>query len=296
LKIIRFHPTNFIPLLAIPAAWLLPSVGKLLTPHTTWILAGLLLSSFLGVKAKEMLSVVRHPMRSVWTVFMILFAGPILILPIADWLFPEYKVGALLFMMLPAAVSSPAVAAIYGGNVAIATVDAVASNLLSTLSIPLLFGVFVKGSVEVAAGSILMQMALVVVIPFGVGAALNYFFSKQVKKIHRHSRMLNLILLFFLFYAAFAPYVHEMIGSLRNLHLIMALVMTHAILHLLAKVAAWHSKKEDEKVGILCNMVLPNVGLGIVLAQHYLGMPEMIFILLSEVVWVLVVGFIHYLK
>jgi hypothetical protein len=102
--------------------------------------------------------------------------------------------------------------------------------------------------------------------------------------------------LFFLFYAAFAPYVHEMIGSLRNLHLIMALVMTHAILHLLAKVAAWHSKKEDEKVGILCNMVLPNVGLGIVLAQHYLGMPEMIFILLSEVVWVLVVGFIHYLK
>jgi len=282
--------------LAIPAAWVLPSVGKFLTPYTTWILAALLLSSFLGVKAKEMLSVIEHPMRSIWTVFMILFAGPILILPIANWLFPEYRVGALLFMMLPAAVSSPAVAAIYGGNVAIATVDAVLSNLLSTLSIPLLFGLFVQGSLQVEAASILRQMVFVIVIPFLVGTALNHFFQKQVKKVHQHSRMLNLVLLFFLFYAAFAPYVHEMIDSLRNLHLIMALIMTHAILHLLAKVAAWHSKHEDQRIGILCNMVLPNVGLGIVLAQHYLGMPEMIFILLSEVVWVLVVGFIHYLK
>ena len=292
----RLHPTNFIPLLAIPAAWLFPAVGKMFSPHTVWILAALLLSSFLGVRVKELVEVIRHPMRSLWTVFMILFAGPILILPIAQFLFPEYKVGALLFMMLPAAVSSPAVAAIYGGNVALATVDAVLSNLLSTLSIPLLFGLFVKGSVEVAAGSILRQMLLVIVIPFLVGTAINHFFPKLSKSIHRHSRMLNLILLFFLFFAAFAPYVKEMIMSLGNLHLIMALLMTHAILHLLAKVAGWHAKREDEKVGILCNMVLPNVGLGVVLAQHYLGAPEMIFILLSEVVWVIAVGLIHYLK
>jgi bile acid:Na+ symporter, BASS family len=293
---IRLHPTNFIPLLAIPAAWLLPSVGRMLSPYTTWILAGLLLSSFLGVKVKEMLSVIEHPMRSVWTVFMILFAGPILILPIANWLFPEYRVAALLFMMLPAAVSSPAVAAIYGGNVAIATVDAVLSNLLSTLSIPLLFGLFVEGSMQVEGSSILRQMVFVIVIPFLIGTALNHFAPRATKVVHRHSRMLNLILLFFLFYAAFAPYVKEMVLSLTNLHLLMALAMTHLILHLLARLASWHSKHEDQRIGILCNMVLPNVGLGVVLAQHYLGFPEMIFILLSEVVWVIVVGLIHYLK
>lgn len=274
----------------------MPSVGKLLSPYTTWILAALLLSSFLGIKIKELAQVIRHPMRSVWTVFMILFAGPILILPIAHFLFPEYKVAALLFMMLPAAVSSPAVAAIYGGNVAVATVDAVLSNLLSTLSIPLLFSVFVEESVEVSSSSILWQMLWVIVVPFIAGALANHFLPRMSKAVHRHSRMLNLTLLFFLFYAAFAPYVKPMVMSLTNWHLIAALLMTHAILHLLAKVAAWHSKHEDEKIGILCNMVLPNVGLGVVLAQHYLGFPEMIFILLSEVVWVIAVGLIHYLK
>lgn len=296
MKIFKLHPTNFIPLLAVPAALVLPKIGVALSPYTTWILAALLFSSFAGIKFGEMATVVRHPARSMFTVLMILVVAPLAIYPIAQFLFPEFALGALLFMMLPAAVSSPAVAAIYGGNVAVATVDAVLSNLLSVLTIPLLFGLFAHESVDIGTASILRQMLFVIVLPFAVGALINRFFSNGAKALHRHNRIINLSLLFFLFYAAFSPYIGVMLESLTNLHLILALIMTHAILHVLAKIATLGSKDEGEKVGILCNMILPNVGLGVVLAQHYLGAPEMIFILLSEIVWVVVVGLIHYVK
>lgn len=271
-------------------------MGIALSPYTTWILAALLLSSFAGMKLGEMAKVVQHPARSMFTVLMILVVAPLAIFPFAKFLFPEFALGALLFMMLPAAASSPAVAAIYGGNVAVATVDAVLSNLLSVLTIPLLFSLFAHESVDIGTLSILRQMVFVIALPFVAGTLISRFFATAASALHRHSRIINLALLFFLFYAAFSPYIKMMLESLSNLHLILALIMTHAILHVLAKIATLGSKDESEKVGILCNMILPNVGLGVVLAQHYLGAPEMIFILLSEVVWVAVVGLIHYVK
>jgi len=293
---IHLHPTNFIPLLAIPAALAFSGVGFQLSPYTSWILAGMLFFSFLGLRAKDLLPAIQRPSKVLIAVTMILIVSPIVVYPFAKLLFPDFFLGAMLFMMLPAAVSSPAVAAIYGGNVGLATVDAVVSNLLSIITIPLFFGWIAHESVQMDSLPILRQMLWVILLPFALGMLGNHWLPKAAKAIHRHNRMINLFLLFFLFFAAFSPHIHNMIDSFRNFHLILALVVTHTLLHLLAKVDTWRSKNEADKVGILCNMVLPNVGLGVVLAQHYLDSPALMFILLSEVVWVVVVGFIHYLK
>ena len=292
----HLHPTNFIPLLAVPAAFFFSGVGFLLSPYTSWILATMLFVSFMGLRLKKLMPGIRHPSKALIAVLMILVVSPLVAYPFARFLFPDFFLGVMLFMMLPAAVSSPAVADIYGGDVALATEDAVLSNLLSIITIPVFFGFFAHETVQVESLPILKQMFWVILIPFVLGVLGNAVAPKVATQIHRHSRMLNLALLFLLFFAAFSPHVKNMIASLRNPHLLLALVVTHALLHLLAKIDTWRSKNEAVKISILCNMVLPNVGLGVVLAQHYLDSSALMFILLSEVVWVVIVGLIHYLK
>jgi len=287
---------NFIPILSIPAAIFIPQVGKLFSHYTMWILAALLFFSFLGLNASELIKEAKKPMKPFFVSMVILIISPLVIYPVMERFFPIYLLGAIIFMLLPSAVSSPAVASIYGGNIAFATVIAVFSNLLSPFTIPLFLAIFMMTSVDVSTVSMLLQLLVIVVIPFILGLLTNRYAPSFVDKTKHHYKLINLLILFLLFYAALSPYVTELMANLTNWHLWLAVLIVHLTLYFFSKLAVLHESNIAEKISIESNMMFLNVGLGVVIAQTYFGPNEILFIIFCDIVWAFLIGLFKYLK
>lgn len=287
---------NFIPLLAIPAAIFFPQVGSVLSPFTTWILGILLFFAFLGLEPKKLLKEFRHPLEAFYMGMVVLVITPLVILPIMSHFFPEYQLGALLFMLMPSAVSSPAVAGIYGGSVALASANAVFANLLSPFTIPILIGFFAGSTVKVSLFKILYQLIILMAIPFVLSLAAHHAVEDKIQKAKKHFGFIALSLLFLLFFAALSPYKTELTSNLLNGNLWLAVLVAHLILFFFAKLMIAHVKVKKDRISIQSNIMFLNVGLAIVLAQNYFGPSEILFIIFCQISWVILVGLFKYLK
>jgi bile acid:Na+ symporter, BASS family len=287
---------NFITILSIPLAILIPQVGKVFSPYTSWLLGVLLFFSFLGISFDDLLRAVRKPIKPFFVSMVILIVSPLVIYPIMERFFPVYLLGAVIFMLLPTAVSSPAIAGIYGGDIAFGTVNAVFSNLLSPFTIPLFLVLFMGTSVKVSTTSMLLQLLLIVVIPFILGLLANRFAPAIVGKTKHHYRLINLLLLFLLFFAILSPYSKELTGNLLNWHLWLAVFVVHIVLYFFSKLTVLNTTNESEKISVEANMMFLNIGLAVVIVQNYFGPTEMLFIIFCEIFWVVMVGLFKYLK
>lgn len=287
---------NFIPLLAIPVAILLPGVGTLLSPYTAWILGVLLFFSFLGLGFEDLIKALRHPAQAFFVSVIILVVTPLVIYPVMQRFFPEYFQGAILFMLLPSALSSPAVAAIYGGNVALATVNTVISNLLSPFSITLFLALFMSAGIKVSIFKILARLLLVILIPFLLGLLANQWVKPWIQKTKRHYRLINLSLLFVLFLATVSPYAQQMVANLRNGRLWLAVLVVHLVLLFFARLSVLHATGKHEKIAIESNLLFLNMGLGVVIAQNYFGPNEMLFLIFCQIVWTVLIGIFKLFK
>ncbi len=287
---------NFIPLLAIPVTLAIPKVGAVFFPYTSWILGLLLFSSFLALEWEDLVAVFHSPKRPFYAALVILVVAPLLAYPIMSRFFPEYLLGAVIFMLLPAAVASPAVAGIYGGNIAVATVNAVSTNLLSPFTIPLFLQVFMGQNVKIAILPMFLKLLLMVSIPFAASILLNKFFPTFIGKTKKHYRLISLSLLFFLFFAAVSPYVAELKANLFNFHLMLVVFVAYFVLYFLSRLVLLSTRDGAERIAITANIILPNVGMGVVIVQQYFGSTEMLFMIAAQIIFAILVGFFKYFR
>ncbi len=293
---VKTQAINLIPLLAIPAALALPQIGRLFSPFTTWLLGGLLLVAFLGLDPKKLLNELKEPMDQIFMVMVILVVAPLVSIPIMGHFFPQFLLGALLFMLLPSAVSAPAVARIYKGNVALTTTNTVFSNLLSPFTITILLAFFASKKVEVSLYTILWQLLVLMAVPFILSLSAQYFAKKTIEKTKKSYKLISLLILFLLFFGALAPYNKELVANLLNQTLWLAVLVAHLILYFFAKLMVIYIKGKKDKISAQSNLLFLNVGLGIVLAQSYFGPQEVIFIIYCQIFWLLMFSLFKYLK
>lgn len=292
----KTHLINFLPLLALPAVILAQRVGLFFSPYTTWILGALLFFSFLGLSPKDLLRTLRDPAKSIYVSLIVLIVAPLVAFPIMQRFFPDYFVGAMLFMLLPSAVSSPAVAAIYGGNLSLAAVNTVFSSLLSPLTIPVFLVLFMGSKVHVSPQAIFLQLVLVIATPFILGLIVDHYCKKTVEKTKKHYRFLNLFLLFLFFFAALAPYRTEMLTHALDGKLWLAVLIAYAILYFFSKLLTFHATDSGERIAIESNLLLLNLGLGILIAKSYFGPEEMLFLIFAEIVFVVLIPLFKYVR
>lgn len=288
--------SNFVPLLALPAVFLTPEFGKIFFPYTSWILGAMLFFAFLGLNLNDLLKAARKPKEILYVSLVVLVLTPLIIYPIMQRFFPEYALGAFLFMLLPSAVSSPAVASLYGGNVAKSMMNVVASSLLSPLTIPLMLVLFVGTGIAIPAMIIFQQLVLIVLLPFVLGLLANRYAENLILRVKKYYRPINLFLIFLLFFGALSPYAIEMKTRLLDAYLWLAVLVTYIVLYFFAELFMLHENRSGNRIAIKSNLLFLNVGLGVVLAQNYFGPSEMLFIIFCEIVWVVLVGFFKYLK
>lgn len=292
----RVDVGNFFPILAIPLALLLPSWGSVLAPYTSLLLAILLFFSFLGLDPRRLLEILRQPKETFYMSLIILVLTPLVVFPVMQRFYPEYFLGAVLFMLLPSAISAPAITAIYGGNVARSAVNTLVSSLLSPFTISLFLSLFLFARITVSPWKILWQLGLIIFLPFIVGLIVDRVKPHWVQNFKPYYRRINLALLFLVFFAALSPYSVDMKVNLLNGRLWMAVLVTHAVLYLFAKLAVLHEKNQADKIALESNLFFLNVGLGVVIAQNYFGPTEMLFIVFCEIVWIVLIGIFKYLR
>ncbi|MFH0820329.1 MAG: bile acid:sodium symporter [Candidatus Peregrinibacteria bacterium] len=287
---------NYFPLLAIPFVIAMPEISLWFAPYTRWLLGALMFFSFLGLGLTDLVRELRNSREAFYVSLVILVLTPLVIYPVMQRFFPEYLAGAFLFMLLPSAVSSPAVAALYGGKVAKATLNTVVSNLLCPFTITLFLALFMRANIHVDLMKIFFPLLVIIAVPFALGLLAHRVIPKWVDRTKHYYRPINLFLLFLFFVAALSPYGAKIVEHVLDGRLWTAVLVTYAVLFCFAKLSVLHQKDRAERVAIESNLLFLNVGLGVLLAQSFFGTEEILFIVFCEIVWLALVPLLKYFR
>jgi predicted Na+-dependent transporter len=128
-------------------------------------LGGVIFSSYFRIELDKTI------FQSDWRYLPVYFAIRFLVLPVIVYLIfirfsVFYSTAFFLLLLLPAAVSSPAFAAMFGGNIGLALKILVFSSFLSILTLPLLSSIILSRTVRIDSMHMFLIMIYTIVIPF----------------------------------------------------------------------------------------------------------------------------------
>jgi predicted Na+-dependent transporter len=113
---------------------------------------------------------------------------PVIAFAVFKWISDFFAMVLLLSFLLPAAVSSPAFTAIYGGKPELSLKILVYSNFLAVLTIPFLLKYLGGSSVQVKTGEMMMTLVYTIIIPFILHLPL-----KRIKVVNQLITQYNVI-------------------------------------------------------------------------------------------------------
>lgn len=197
----------------------------------------------------------------------------------------QLALGILLLTAMPAGVSTPALADILKGNIALATSIAVVTQVIAPFTVPLLFWIAGSKGLEIDKLNLFRDIAILVFLPLILAQFSKYYFPTMIKR-NQHLLTSSNILLLFLF-------VYIVVSSQGNIILVnpISLIWKTAILylvflmlHFIGYISCYRKSKED-KIALSVTSAYMNNGLAIVLASAYFGSDILILMVLSEIPW-----------
>lgn len=184
---LRLVERNLLPLVLVAAVvgLLAPRVGTVLSSAVTPMLAAMMLCVSLTFDLAALRAVLARP--GVQAMATALVYGPMSLAGLAlGWLAfgaGPLALGFALVGTLPTDVSSPLLVMIARGNVALATVLNAVNTLLAPLLVPLLFLLYTGVDLDVPLVALVVELALVVVVPTVVGVAIRTWRPARVEPI-----------------------------------------------------------------------------------------------------------------
>ena len=163
----------WIPAYTMLAAGLMtPSQGEVWRTLVPIFLGGILLFTFLKVDGSALADELRRPAAA--RRIASLAAAKLLLLPLVTWLLasavaPEWAIGLTLVAAMPAGLTSPAIAAVFGGNLPLALWIVVVTSALCPGSVPVLLALLGDGDAPVPAAEMADQagyIALLLGVPW----------------------------------------------------------------------------------------------------------------------------------
>lgn len=191
-----------------------PSLGMAVEPSISPLLAILMLVISLTFDAEDVKIVARKPGRQLWALCLVY--GP---MSLAGWLTGRaffgsgpLAAGQALVGMLPTDVSAPLLVLLARGNVALAAVLNAVNTALAPFIIPFLFLLLTGVQLNVPVGAVVLELALVVLVPTVVGSGLRTRFPKAVSKLDFAYPALGSILYLILLLAVIGPNAETILG------------------------------------------------------------------------------------
>lgn len=209
----------------------------------------------------------------------------------------EFSMGLLLLTSLPAGVSSAAFTDIMRGKTPLNLTIIIVTNLLATITIPFLFWLLFKTSLELDHFGLFLNLLKIFLIPFVIAKLIKrVFFKKLTVYIQDYYNSLIVVLLSFMIMISIA-FQSEHILSNYSVHIKTIGVLFLVFLFL--QIAGYFSvfwKKKGEKLAISNAKMIMNNVLGIVLALAFFPPHVLTLVILSLIPWNTMIILKHWYK
>ena len=202
------------------------------------------------------------------------------------WISEFYALILLLSFVLPAAVSSPAFATIFGGKPELSLKILLYSSFLAVITIPILMRTLGGSAIQVSAGQLLLTLVYTILVPFVLHLPLrhNHAIKEFVGHYNALFTLLALCTIFVVVTARNKPAIlanPEKVG----LYALIALVI-YTIMYVLGYYL-FPNTHQDVRRTFSISSGANNIGLGVTITALFFPGEMNIFFIVSQLIWVL---------
>lgn len=181
LKTIALFITDKLPILVVVAGiagFVVSPLANALAPATSWLLAVMMLGSGLNLPLQQVVA-----LRGTLRLTLVALALQLTLLPLLSFGFyhllpdPILGIGLLAVGVAPSEITSALMTMMAGGDLALGMRLMTFSIFLSVFLTPLWLGLFLGQSVPIDAGSIAVELGLIIALPFLIASAIRTRFT-----------------------------------------------------------------------------------------------------------------------
>jgi BASS family bile acid:Na+ symporter len=269
--------------IAFPLGLYLPGLQAIAESAIPLLVAGLIFLSCFKTNIGELKSVQFKEVFTFWVLRFFILAA--ILFYIGSFISADFATAALLLTLMPAGVASPSFSALLGGNVSLAISLTVVSHLACPLLIPFSFWVLTDSVVNVSILELFKTLCLLVFIPIVIHLPLRKTAFREA--LDRINGGLSVLLIVLMVLAAVSIEREFLLNNPEALFFSLPAVSAlYFLYYLLAWLGANHVSKERQLTFTLSSGANNNA-LAISLAALYFSPAVTIFMVLSEVPWVL---------
>ncbi|MDX2072841.1 MAG: hypothetical protein SFX19_00570 [Alphaproteobacteria bacterium] len=211
---------------------------------------------------------------------------PVGLFAVAHALVPDYALGVFLLALVPAAVSSPAFAQLFGGSVPPAFAIVMVSTCLAPFLIPLQFMWASEVSLHISPLGLFRTLTFCILLPMAV-----YFATRHLTRwgnlMYDSVKLISIVLVAFVIALVIAKQREVILSDLSALIVpFIACLLCYAAFILSARWIGRRQPKETQITYAVCS-AFNNVALGVSLALVHFPPKIILLIAVSEVAWAL---------
>jgi BASS family bile acid:Na+ symporter len=250
----------------------LPEFGSIFAPYPFYFLMIQLFFSFLKIDFLQVFAEVKE--RAV--ILLVLCSFKLLIIPIvlfflAQALWPEYAVPALLLSGISTGVVAPFISSLLEASTLLVLMMVVVSSLLAPLSLPALVSLFVGQTIKISFLAMVKILAMVVFLPAVAVILLRHLYPSSLGKLERVQFPVSLSTFACINLGVFAKYSSFFLKSpvVVGETILVAFVLS-VIYHMVGLLVTWAKKREDRLAGAVSFAYMNNV-LVVVFSSQFFG-------------------------
>ena len=209
---------------------------------------------------------------------------PVILFAIAHVIIPKYALGVFLLALVPAAVSSPAFAHMFGGSVPPAFAIVIVSTLLAPFLIPLQFYWASEVAMNISPMAMFRTLAFCIFLPMALYFATRSF-ARWGNVMYDNVKFISIVLVAFVIALVIAKQRAVILADVAGLWLPFAASLACYAIFIVS--GAWLGRKQPRGVQtsyVVCSG-FNNVALGVSLALLHFPPDIILLVAVSEIAW-----------
>jgi predicted Na+-dependent transporter len=195
-----------------------------------------------------------------------------------------YSTGIVLLLLLPGAVSGPAFARLFNGNIDFTLTNTFITNIIAPFIIPFACLLFFRKSISIDSHKMFMTLFFTIILPLIIHFPLRKFknFSQSIKN---NNPFIAIVCISITLIFVIAKYKTDFIQNHAHLPLYILLsIFVYAVFYAFGWLIS-KGKSRNERITSLLNSGANNIGLGVTITILYFPADINIFFIVCQILW-----------
>ena len=253
---------------------------------------------YMRVEIIDVLFHVRNPLFVFYISLISLIIIPVLTFFLFGFLDQESNMALVLLAALPAGVTATAFTDIMKGKTSLTLTIVIITNLLATVTIPLLFLVLFKTNLDLDIKQLFFSLLQVMFIPLIIAKILKLIFVRKLSRMLRD--YYNVCILFLMACISMVTIAFQAVYIMENFrHLIEILLILFVAFFLFQMVgyfSVFWKKQKGTRLAVSNSTMIMNNTLGVVLSIAFFPQSVTTIMILSFIPWSLMIVLKHWYK